>query len=203
VAGLSDVPALVESDGVSSCLQIDLTPLGARRFLGVELDGLSNRVVAFDDVLGAAGRELVDRLHDAQGWPARFAMLDQAIASRIAGSPPPDGDLAWAWRRIRDCAGALGIGTLASEIGCSRKHLTTRFTRSVGLPPKTVARIERFQRAVRLLEGEAPPRGAELALACGYFDQAHFVNDFRALSGLPPGEYRRRVVPGGGVVEPR
>ncbi|MGH6904698.1 MAG: helix-turn-helix domain-containing protein, partial [Geminicoccaceae bacterium] len=67
-----------------------------------------------------------------------------------------------------------------------------------GLPPKTVARVLRFQRAIRLHDGGGCANWADVAYACGYADQAHFIKDFRRFAGVTPSAFRAARQPGEG-----
>jgi len=81
----------------------------------------------------------------------------------------------------------VSIDRLARHVGLTRRHLERRFQLLVGVSPKRLARIVRFQRALRMLErADAGQRGTRTAMACGYADQAHFVREFRELAGCPP-----------------
>jgi AraC-like DNA-binding protein len=71
-------------------------------------------------------------------------------------------------------------------VGWSERHFAVQFREQVGVAPKAFARILRFARAVRLLTSDRAPDLADLALACGYYDQAHFARDFRAFAGTTP-----------------
>jgi AraC-like DNA-binding protein len=186
VGGLSDRPVATEFAGDAGGVQVDLTPLGARRCLGLPMDELTNRVVALEDVLGRGALELVERLREAASWRERFALLDAALLRRVAEGPEPAPEVAWTYRRLAAADGRLAIGPLAEEVGWSRRHLAARWRRDVGLGPKAVARVMRFERALRLLrEG----RGlAEVAYDCGYTDQPHLNREFRALGGSTPRE---------------
>jgi AraC-like DNA-binding protein len=197
-AGLFERSAFVEADGPASCVQIDFTPIGAHLFLGIPMHELSNRVLEAEDVLGG-GRELVERLETARGWDARFALLDAVILRRLEGARRPAPEILWAWRALEQTDGALRIGALADRIGRSRKHLLAGFRTHVGLGPKTVARVMRFNRAVSALR-RGPPQLAELAAECGYFDQAHLNREFREFAGTTPVEFARRLMPDGGVL---
>jgi AraC-like DNA-binding protein len=89
--------------------------------------------------------------------------------------------------------GRVAVGRLAEAAGLTRRHLERRFVDTVGLTPKRLARIVRFQRALALLERCGPARrGTDTAFACGYADQAHFIRDFRKLAGCAPGEHLLR-----------
>jgi AraC-like DNA-binding protein len=91
------------------------------------------------------------------------------------------------------------VEALAAEIGCSRRHLDTGFREQVGLTPKLLGRILRFQHAVAL--SGTGPGWAEIAQRCGYYDQAHLIRDFNQFAGSSPGDFARRQLPdGGGVV---
>jgi len=194
VAGLSDGPVLVEHRGWARCLQVDLTPLGARRLLGLPMRELANRAVALEDVLGHGAGELVERIHDAGDWAARFALVDRALAARLADARPAGGGVAWALERMVAGGGRVAIGELAGELGWSHRRLIARFRDEVGLPPKLVARIVRFEHLLALLGREPTLEWARAAAACGYFDQAHLAREVRDLSGLTPTALRAERV---------
>jgi AraC-like DNA-binding protein len=200
VAGLDDTSTITEHDGVSYGIDVVLDPLVAEMVLGVPMQALARRVVPLDDLLGRSARELLARLHDAPGWAERFDVLDAELTRRLARAVPPPPAVAWAWRRVLAAEGRIRISALADELGSSRKHLSARFREHLGLPPKTLSRVLRFGRAVRLLDDRNGDRLAEIALDCGYYDQAHFNRDFREFAGSTPTEYlARRIGDGFGL----
>lgn len=190
VAGFGDAHVLTEYAGGQRGIQVDLTPLGAYSLFGAPMSELANRVVHLDDLLGAEARRLVDMLASAPGWPARFALLDEALLRRIADGPVPSPEVTRAWNLLR--AGA-SVAATAEDVGWSRRHLAARFRHQVGLPPKPAAQVFRFERAVRLLSAPGGPGLAETAVTCGYFDQAHLNREFRRLAGCTPTVWRAEV----------
>ena len=211
VSGLSDCYALVDSFGSQRGVQVDLTPLGGFMLFGLPMRELANRAVKLESVLGAEGARLPELLHEASGWPARFAILDELFVRRFARARPASPDVAWAWRRLLEADGRLRVSELAEELRCSRRHLTARFSEQVGLPPKTLARLLRFGRAARLLgtgpsshkrggAASAPPSFTEIALECGYYDQAHLNRDYRQFAGLTPTELGTMLLPDAGGI---
>jgi len=186
LAGLHDTTVLTETAGAQSGLHVNLTLLGARRLLGLPMAGLANRVVGVDEVFGPAGRRLVERLRNVPDWAARFDLLDAAIRRRLAETEPLPGLAVAGWRRLEASGGRIAIGDLAAGLDCSRRHLIAVFRDHVGLPPKTVARVLRFHRAIALYDQGLCGGWADIAYACGYTDQAHFVNDFRRFAGVSP-----------------
>lgn len=109
LGGLHTCAATVAYGTSLSCVNVELSPLGARSLLGVRAGELASRVVALEDVLGRRGVELPERLAHAGSWPQRFDVLDMAFAAgltdRLARSPP----LGRAWRRIVSSGGAARI----------------------------------------------------------------------------------------------
>jgi len=183
-AGLTDTHGLVDQTGAFECVDLKFTPLGAYRLLGLPMSELTNRVVDLTDLgLGS----LAERLATAA---APFEALDDVLLARAAAGPEPAGEVEWVWRRLHDSGGNAAIGALAAEVGWSRRHLVNRFREQVGLPPKTVARVVRFEELLRRLTTGG--RAAEIAAACGYYDQAHMNRDFREFAGTTPTEYLAR-----------
>jgi AraC-like DNA-binding protein len=130
---------------------------------------------------------LVEELYGLPTWEARFDRLEQAVLARAHAAPLLPPAVEFAWRRLRDTHGGAPVAHIAGELGCSRRHLSQSFGAELGLPPKALARVLRFQRAVGLLRdgGEL----ADVALTCGYYDQPHFNRDFRELAGITPTDF--------------
>ena len=189
--------AVVESFEDQHCVEIRLTPLGAHLVLGVPLDELADRTTPFEDVWGSAA--LIDRLAGLPSWDARFDLLDRALAARLAAARPLAPEVESAWWRLVASHGAAPISELVRESGWSRRHFTKRFAEQAGLTPKTFARVLRFDRAKARLQ-EPFASLAEVALDCGYYDQAHFNRDFRAFAGRTPAELLASRLPAGYAV---
>jgi AraC-like DNA-binding protein len=201
VAGLHDRAALVGHDGEQQGVEVRLTPIGAHLLFGLPMHELTNRAVGVDDLLGTgAADELIGRLWDAPAWERRFDFLDSVLAARLAEARAPQPELTWAWGRLRATHGRVGVRGLAQELGWSHRRLIERFRMSVGMPPKALARILRFDRVAERLRATTEPRLAEVAYDCGYYDQAHLNRDFREFAGTTPTAYLARRLPDHGGV---
>ncbi|CAM01321.1 AraC family transcriptional regulator [Saccharopolyspora erythraea NRRL 2338] len=186
VAPVDDTWAVTEYTGEQHGLEMTLTPLGASRLFGVPMDCLADPVTDVEDLLGRTGRLLAERLADASGWTERFDLLDALLPALFERGRPPSPAAAWAWRRLRETDGRIPIATLVDDLGCSHRYLVSQFRHHVGVTPKTPARVLRCGRAIRLLE-QGGHRIGDIALDCGYSDQAHLNRDFRLLTGTTPG----------------
>jgi AraC-like DNA-binding protein len=180
LAGLHETQVTTEHPGRSLGMQADLDPLAARALVGLPLHELAHRTVPLEEVLDEPF--LVERVATARDWDARFALLDEMLTRRLVDARPSQ-EVAWAWRRLRETHGRVAVGALAEELGWSRKRIVARFRDEIGLPPKAVAKLLRFEHA-RELAGMMP--WAELAFECGYYDQSHLINEFRAITGRTP-----------------
>ena len=179
-AGLYEQQVTTEYPGRSLGMQVNLDPLAARALFGLPLRELAHRTVALDDVL--AEPFLVERLAETRSWDRRFELLEETLVHGLADAQPSR-EIAWAWQQLRRTHGRIAVGSLADELGWTRKRIVARFQDEVGLPPKAAARLLRFERA-RELAGTMP--WAELALECGFSDQSHLINEFRRVTGRTP-----------------
>jgi AraC-like DNA-binding protein len=188
-SGLTLKPVHIRSAGSCSCVEFTLTPLGARRFFGLPMSELTERMVQLDDLGDAALGDLRSRLGDERDWWKRLDIAEAFLVARLRAPGPDNGATAWAYREIVASGGRIPIERLAERTGWSRKHLASRFHDEIGLTPKAVARIARFERAQALAKAEHGG-WADIAAACGYADQAHLVREFGSLSGLTPTKWR-------------
>jgi AraC-like DNA-binding protein len=201
VAGVHEAPATTEFTGEQLGIQVDLTPLAARRLLGVPMAEVGRPVVGLGDLLGREADLLAERLAEVDGWDERFALLDAALARRLHEAEPTPPEVGWAWGTLVGSRGRRPVRAVATELGWSERRLLRAFRVHVGPAPKTFARMLRFHRAVERLRTEREPDLGRIALECGYYDQAHFNRDFRAFAGAPPTEFLRRLLPGDAGVD--
>jgi AraC-like DNA-binding protein len=208
LGGLHSAPALIVHEGAQSGIQVALRPLGTRALLGLPAGELAEIDVPAEVVLSDLCSELRTRVLQATAWPERFAVLDEILIRSMNVAPAPARpdvapEVGWAWRQLLTSGGAILVSDLAEQTGWSGRHLASRFRAEIGLTPKAAARVIRFHRARHLLARQATAtatgtgtaagtggyRLADLAAACGYFDQAHLAREFRALAGCPPSQW--------------
>jgi AraC-like DNA-binding protein len=185
VAGLYERQVLTENGGSADGMQINLAPLAAHRLFRVPMRTLAHRTVSLEEVLGSGADLLVERLAELDD-AARFDLLDSFLSARLADAGPLDAGVAWAVGRLEATEGRIPVAALAEELGWSRRRLVARFQEQVGLPPKAVARLLRFEHARELGGRPDRPSWTDIAFECGYYDQSHLINEFRALTGRTP-----------------
>lgn len=193
VAGPIAAPAVIDSFGAAACLRIDFTLPGARRFFGLPLHALAGRIVPLEAIFGAEAAGLRDRLGAEPDWERRFDLVEGFVANRVLRSGHLLSPAIRAFERLERSGGAERIGELAAWLGWSRKHLAARFRDEIGLPPKTVARLARFNRLLALARRREGAEWAALASDCRYADQAHLAREFKTLAGERPSAWRARL----------
>ncbi|RVD63500.1 AraC family transcriptional regulator, partial [Mesorhizobium sp. M4A.F.Ca.ET.029.04.2.1] len=108
-AGLFAGPVVIQSFGGACCVQINFTPLGARRFFGLPMSELTDRMVGLDDVLGLEGIALRERLGEARDWSSRFAIAESFVAARLAEAKRMSAEIAWAYRQVIGSGGRTRV----------------------------------------------------------------------------------------------
>ncbi|HSK91540.1 MAG TPA: helix-turn-helix domain-containing protein [Euzebyales bacterium] len=185
-SGLHAVPVAVHHDGNQHGLQLALTPLGCRALFGMPAAEMASLTVPLDSLLGALAVELVDRVRSAAVWSQRFAVLDRVLLRAFTEPVAPAPEITLAWERLTRTGGGVGVARLADEVGWSRRHLSERFRREYGLPPKTMARIVRFERARRMVTATGGASLGTIAATAGYADQAHMTREWHDFAGGSP-----------------
>jgi len=185
-SGLYAGHVLIDSTGKSACVQVNFTPLGAWRFFGLPMRELAARMVTLADLADPEIGVLARRLEDTLDWERRLDLVEAFVLDRLRRGPAVDPAVASAYRELAFCHGDIRVAAIATRLGWSRKHLSQRFQDEVGLPPKAVARIFRFNRLLSLAAGDKGADWAGLAAECGYADQAHLIREFAEFAGTTP-----------------
>jgi AraC-like DNA-binding protein len=167
---------------------VHFRPGGAFPFLQLPAAELHGLHVSLGDVWGGFAAEIRERLIAAPSAETRFELLESALLHKLAGPPALHRAVAFALCEL-DAAPRRTIAEVRDQTGMSERCFIELFRRQVGLAPKLYSRVRRFQSAIRRIPMGCPVDWVDLALACGYFDQAHLIHDFRAISGISPGEY--------------
>ena len=176
-------------------------PGGAAMFLGCPADALADEVVELDAMWGTGAWTWRERLLEARDGRTKLDLLEALLSERFRATEAGRQRRTQSSRRLKHALERLekdpapaGIGALAAELGVSHKHFIAEFRRSVGLTPKVYGRICRFQEVLRRIHQQKAMEWAGVACACGYFDQAHFVRDFKEFSGLNPSKFLRHTL---------
>ncbi len=170
----------VESVGVR------FTPAGLSPLCPFPQASLADRIVSVDRLTAPLLRSLADAVSSAATLAAAVAALTSELPRVYASTAAVDPRLLRAVTYITTAGGAVTMDALTRATGTSSRWLERHFQLSVGVTPKRLARLVRFRRALAALDANPADGGAAVALDHGYYDQAHFIAEFRAFAGDAP-----------------
>lgn len=189
IVGARSIYEIVETSDMADLIGIVFKPGGFPPFVRDCAHLFSNRSVDLEGVWGSSVRSLRDCLHELPCPEAKLRVLEQFLLdsfnSRLARHPVVE----FALTRFRQTPDIATVREVARSTGLSQRRFSQVFREQVGFSPKVFARILRFQRAVRQLHAGVDLPWAELAIECGFYDQSHFANEFRAFSGIDATTY--------------
>ena len=188
-SGFRTCPITIPSGRQSEMLIVQFKKGRASAFLKAPMQEMTNEVVDAEWVMGREVLEVRERLLEASGPAEKLRLaaklLDSGYLQDAAGNPMVD----FAVSAIERSPDTLSIQAVARSAGYSQKHMIQLFKQQVGVTPKEFLRVLRFQRAIGEIEARLAVNWSEVALDCGYFDQSHFIADFRKFSGFTPKRY--------------
>jgi AraC-like DNA-binding protein len=170
---------------------IHFKPGGAYPFLNFPLTELHNQIIPADAIWGGFAAELYARLYAAKSIQARLALFEQLLLARLSDTPEGLNAVRYGVAQLAQHNGALSMKALRDDMGISQNHLLTQFKRMVGISPKALAQLYRLKLVLRSIDPTYAVDWTQIAQRSGYYDQAHFSNDFRAFTGHSPTDYLR------------
>lgn len=185
VVGQMTQPVLVSPTGPVQLLGIRFAPGGALPFFPIPPGELTNRITPLEDIAGALDRELSGRVYEARELAEKISIIEALLIKQMSAKEERGASLRKAILEIVSSGGQTSVDRLASDLGISGRQLERRFMSEVGLGPKLLCRILRFQHVFRAVE-RADKNWAGIAVDCGYHDQAHLIRDFRQFAGQTP-----------------
>ncbi len=202
-AGQLTAPIVLRPTGRIAVAGVRFQPDGAAAMLQVPQHALAGLTVDLGCLSAALVRELNEIREKETGVAGAARALDRCLA-RCLDPQHIDRHVRFAVRAIGRHRGLVYVDALASRSGVTRRHLERRFRDVVGVSPKRLARITRFQHALKMFEAiDSGRRGTDTAMMFGYADQAHFIREFRELSGCSPEAHLiREAVLSGFFAEP-
>lgn len=154
-------------------------------FFSIPPGELTNTIAPLEDIATTLDREITGRVYEARGLSEKARIVEALLLKQMHAKEERGASLQEAISEIVRNGGQISIDQLASDLGISGRQLERRFLSEVGIGPKLLCRILRFQQVFRAVERE-DKNWARIAADCGYYDQAHLIRDFRQFAGQTP-----------------
>lgn len=188
-SGLRTEPITIPSGNGAAMMVIAFKKGMAAPFFPFPMEEISDAVVDADLVWGGDFGDLRERLLNETNVSTRFVMVENFLLKHFASKLQLNPCVAFAINEMSARPDSLSIARMNKQIGYSQKHFTEMFRKNVGVTPKSYLKIMRFQKAVKTIDATASIEWDMIAQDCGFYDQAHFINDFKHFSGFTPEQY--------------
>jgi AraC-like DNA-binding protein len=162
---------------------VEFQPGGTFHFFREPAGEIANRSAPLDCLWGRAAGTIRERLLGAASIDAMFIVLEDALLDRLVRPLELHPAIGW----------APGTNLPGAARGLSQRRFIELFREQVGLTPKAFCRVRRFQRVLEGVHRRGRVDWAQVSLAGGYYDQAHFIHDFQGFSGMTPAAYLERA----------
>jgi AraC-like DNA-binding protein len=187
---------LIQPVGQYAAFGVRLRPGMAFPIIGIPMRELTERSVDLGLVWGKKGQRLTKEVQSAKNNRERIRCIENFLSDVLRQGSEPNGATLAAVRWILQSEGRVPIDFIVSKLGMSSRQLERGFNDHVGLTPKLFSRIVRLQKVFSSSANRpAPMKLTNVAYECGYYDQAHFIKDFKSLAGQKPSEYFRHSNP--------
>ncbi len=195
VTGNRDQALVIEPMAETNLMDFRLKPGAAHAFFKLPIHEMTGRVVELDALFGNRLELLKEKIFETPKPGIKFAILERFLINELGHNLSPDPILAYALDYLEAGRRESSIHTLAKELGYSQKQTARIFAKQVGMRPKVLQRIFRFQRLVHTLHSTKNVDWPRIALDMGYFDQAHMAKEMKYFTGLSPNAYLREKSP--------
>ncbi|QGQ98224.1 AraC family transcriptional regulator [Paenibacillus psychroresistens] len=177
---------LIDNGNESKVLGIHFKPGGLRPFINEPLDEILNIHVSLDLLWGLEAHRLRNELLEAKIPERMFPVLERRLIALAVQPFEQEPAVLYALHELHH----LQVSEVIDNTGWSHRRFNQLFKENVGMPPKRLSRIYRFQNALHFIDSREHISWLDIAIACNYYDQAHFIKDFQAFSGLNPSLYK-------------
>ena len=179
----------LKNAGVSSILGIKFKPAALSLLFGVDMYALTNRVVSLKQLSHPDITALESLLRGAGDHTERIAASEDYLLNSNIRAVSNEPVINAAVEKIFASNGMVSVAVICKENGCSERQLERMFRKYIGLSPKLYSRIIRFAYIFQVVQVRKEIHGCELGLASGYYDQSHFIKNFKAFAGEGPSGY--------------
>ncbi len=194
LTGLIDVPVIldVDQDDATETIGIEFSPQGAYRFFHFTLNDIQNQIYSLSDVLGNIGKQLVEQINNATSAQQKTGLLQQFLLKQLS-LRSEDLIFEYCIKNINASKGRITIKELEKRTGYSSRWLNMKFNDKLGASPKNLSSIIRFKQCYQAFINGNEKSFFKNDFYELYYDQSHFIKDFKRFTGLPPTRFEKQI----------
>jgi AraC-like DNA-binding protein len=180
----------IQSHGKTGLIAVRFSALGAYHFFGIPMKEIVNGETGLRNVWHGLASEIEEKIYDAANIKQRAQIIQRYLLLQLSRNGYTDKGIEFCVNEIKQAKGQISVDVLANKVGISNRQLVRRFDKCIGLSPKEFIRITKFISSLDMMNYSKDKNLTEIALVSGYYDQAHFIRDFREFSGMTPTDYQ-------------
>lgn len=189
VIGQLTQPYVVEPVGETGTFFVCFHPNGFLPFATFPIKEMENTAVSLEDLFGKEGEEIGQKILNANSTTERISLAESFLFKRLANTETIDHIVKSTVETILTANGQFSIDLLSKQNNTNRRQLARKFSSDIGLSPKQLSKTIRLQAALKMLLTENVTSLTNLAYDNEYYDQAHFIKEFKEFTGLTPKEF--------------
>lgn len=189
VFGQITAPLEIVPTGITGIIAARFHPDGFLPFSSFPIQEMENKAVPLQELFGTDGIGLEKNILQAANTKGRIHSIAEFLSGRLKSPEVLDRVTKLGIEALLRSKGQINIDELTEQLQVNRRKLERRFATAIGLSPKQLSKVIRLQGAVKLMEKKNYSSLTSLAYESGYFDQAHFIKDFKEFTGTSPKQF--------------
>ncbi len=182
-------PFVVEPVGITGSFVVRFHPNGFSPFTTISIKEMENTAVPLEKLFGKEGKEIGEKILNAKSTSERISIIETFLLNRLTDRINIDAIVKSTVETILTANGQLSVNELSKQKNINRRQLTRKFSSTIGLSPKQLSKTIRLQNTLKTLLSKSNKSLTELAYENEYYDQAHFIKEFKEFTGLTPKEF--------------
>lgn len=194
LTGLVDVPVVLDAEKniATETIGIEFNPKGVYRFFHLNLNEIRNQIYSLQDLLGTTGKHLTEQIANAASAQQKIALVQQFLIHQLSLSKE-DFIFEYCIEKINSSKGTIAIKELERKTGYSSRWLNIKFNEKLGVSPKNLSSVIRFKQFYRAFINGNEKSFLKKYFYEFYYDQSHFIKDFKRFTGLAPTKFEKQI----------
>ncbi|MEO6668220.1 MAG: helix-turn-helix domain-containing protein, partial [Ferruginibacter sp.] len=189
VFGQLTQPLEIQPTGKTGIFAVRFHPNGFLPFTTIPIKEMENRAISLKKLFGKDGQEIEQKVLNASSTSERITLIETFLLNRLTDTITVDRIVKSTVETIMTANGQLSVNELSEQTNINRRRLVRKFSSTIGLSPEQLSKTIRLQATLKMLLSKQFTSLTALAYENEYYDQAHFIKDFKELTGYTPKEF--------------
>ncbi len=189
VIGQLTRPLEIEPTGKTGIFSVRFHPNGFLPFSTIPIKEMENTAVSLKEIFGKNGQKIAERILNANSVSERIQLIETFLLNHLTRSKAIDQIVSATVEIIMTANGQLSVDEISKQMNINRRQMERKFSSTIGLSPKQLSKTIRLQATLKMLLNKQFTSLTSLAYENKYYDQAHFIKDFKEFTGFTPKEF--------------